>query len=791
MIVVLAEKPSVARDLARVLKATNKREGALEGNGYYVTWALGHLVELEEPQGYDPAWKKWQYETLPMLPEQFRLRVINDARSKKQFRIVTAAFRKASELICATDAGREGELIFRYIQQLSGCTRTPARRLWLSSLTDTAIKRAWGSLKPLAAYDSLFAAARARSESDWLVGLNATRAYTILYGQHKSLWSVGRVQTPVLAMLVGRDDEIRNFRVEAFFELHTKYRDTLFKHEHRFKQKPEAEALLQRVQGHLLKIQDVKEKQERLPPPLLFDLTSLQRDMNRRYNLSAAATLKIAQSLYEKKWITYPRTDSRYLSSDMRGQLPKILGKLAGIRPEEIGALDLRNLPITRRIIQDAKVTDHHAIIPTGKTGSPSDAEAKVYDAIVTQFIAAFYPACEKLRTTVCAESATVPFVAKGVRVLKPGWTELFPKAKKRAPEEESIGAAFKGGESGPHAPFVHEGKTQPPKAFTEGSLLSAMETCGRSVEDEELKEALRERGLGTPATRAQVIETLLKRGYIERQRKDLHATAAGRYLISLITTPDLKSAELTGEWEAKLKAIESGKGSAHAFMAEIRRYTSQIVSRSGQLDSTRIGECPRCGSAIIEGQRGFGCSAWKDGCEFVLWKQYRHLNLDLSKAREILQLGRLLEPIVGEAGGPALLTLCRPGVLEEIPMVVAEQGRPQRGKSRSKGKSRAGGGAAGEKFSPSRQEAIGVCPKCQAPVVESAKAYGCSAWKTGCDFKIWRTIAGKRLSVRTAQTLLTKGKTAKLKGFKSKAGRPFEAVLVMNDGKVEFLFED
>ena len=796
MIVVIAEKPSVARDLARMLKATQRRDGMIEGNGYCVTWALGHLVELQEPHQYDAAWKKWQYESLPMIPDQFKLRVIDRAAGKKQFRIVNSAIQKAEQLICATDAGREGELIFRYIQQLSGAVRIPTRRLWLSSLTDSAIRAAWANLQPLSRYDALYSAARCRSESDWLVGLNATRAYTIQFGQHKALWSVGRVQTPVLAMIVGRDDEIRNFKIEPFYEVHTNYRDTRFKHETRFTDQNAAIQMLEKVSGKPLVVKDVKEKQERIPPPLLYDLTSLQRDMNRRYHLSAAATLKIAQSLYEAKWITYPRTDSRYLSNDMRGQLPKILGKLEKRRPNEIAKLDLQQLSITHRIINDAKVTDHHALIPTGKTGHLSDAERKVYEAIETQFIAAFYPACEKLRTIVTAESATIPFLARGVRVVKQGWTKLFPKPKAKTKTDDAevdLSVAFQAGEQGPHKPFIHEGKTQPPKAFNEGSLLSAMETCGRTVTDEEVKEALRERGLGTPATRAQIIETLLARGYIERLSKNLAATAAGRYLISLITTPGLKSPELTGEWEAKLKAIEAGTSNAESFLGEIRDYTTQIVRNPTAVDSDRIGNCPKCDGAIIEGARGFGCANWKQGCDFVLWKKHRHLSLTQQQAREILQLGRLVDPIVGEVGGPALLTLCRPGVLQEIPMVVADQNRPggqraRSGRSSSDSTERSGKRSNGAAKSA---ESIGPCPTCGAPIIQSAKAFGCSAWKAGCKFTIWKKIAGKTISAKTATTLLKSGKTSVLKGFKSKAGRAFEATLVLEDGEVKLKFND
>ncbi len=473
MKVILAEKPSVAREIAGFVGARSRHDSYLEGGGYQVTWAYGHLVELKEPQDYDPALKRWSLETLPFVPECFGLKLVKDKRSRQQFSVIKRLFRGADEIICATDAGREGELIFRYILALTGCEKKSFRRLWLSSLTATAIREAFGRLRPGSDYDKLYAAARCRSEADWIVGLNATRNYTVRYGGSGVLWSVGRVQTPVLAMIVGRDDEIRTFQKEPFWELMTRYRDVTFKYGgDRFLQSGDAEAKLAQVQGHPFAVVKVDRKEERSQPPQLFDLTELQRTMNRRFGLSADATLKAAQALYEAKLITYPRTDSRYVGSDMKKQIPGILRQLRAYKPREIDQLDLDSLPFTGRIVNDRKVSDHHAIIPVGAlpTSLPSPQE-KVFDAVVTRFIAAFYPACLKEVTTVDGTANEVPFRARGVRVVQPGWTELEQPAREKEDDDAQSLPAFTPGETGPHEPFIKQGETSPPRHFTENTL--------------------------------------------------------------------------------------------------------------------------------------------------------------------------------------------------------------------------------------------------------------------------------------------------------------------------------
>jgi DNA topoisomerase III len=829
MKVVVAEKPSVARELASFLGASSRHEGFYEGKGYQVTWALGHLVTLMEPEDYDPSLKKWSLDTLPFVPERFGLKPINEPRSRKQLAVVRRLCRSADELICATDAGREGELIFRYIQELVGCEKKPARRLWLSSLTESAIRDAFRRLRPLADYDTLYAAARCRSEADWVVGLNATRFYTVSHRAGGVLWSVGRVQTPVLAMIVRRDDEIRTFKPEPFWELLTRYRQTTFKLAgERFAKEEVALAMLQRVVGFPFTILGVERKPERVQPPQLHDLTALQRDMNFRYGMSADATLKAAQWLYENKLISYPRTDSRYLGTDLKSQVPGILADLKPKRPVEIGKLNLQALTFTGRIINDTKVGDHHAIIPTGKSpGELPPGAQKVFDAVVTRLIAVFYPASVTEVTTVNGTSNEVPFRAKGVRVLDPGWTVLYPRKGDARNDEDQELPDFRPGESGPHDPFVRRGETTPPKPYTEGSLLGAMETAGKLVEEEQLKEALKDRGLGTPATRASIIETLLERGYITRDKKSLAATDLGRYLVAIVQNRSLKSPELTGDWEAKLRQVERGRLGAGEFMAEIVRYTGEVIRSDSPdtVDPGRLGDCPRCGRPVITGKRGYGCSGWRDGCPFVLWRAHRDHPLTENQVRELLQR-RVLGPLTIDGAAQVVLHLTDNGGLTEIPVPTGGSRRPaksgtpaRRGASdrtgsvsskaprRRKGERRrndegtrrpdAAVDNQSREIAPRPDEAtagfapaaLGPCPLCGSGVVEQAKSYGCSGWKQGCRFAVWKTIAGKAIGVRTAQSLLKRGHTPLLKGFRSKAGKPFEARLKLEGGEVRFDF--
>lgn len=680
MKVILTEKPSVARDIAHHLGAKQRHEGYFEGNSYQVTWAFGHLIALKDPEDYDPALKKWSLATIPFIPNSFELKVVDDKRIRKQFAIIKKLLKSASEIICATDAGREGELIFRYILTMVNCENKIWKRLWLSSLTEEALHTAFQNLKPGSEYNNLYAAAKCRSESDWIVGLNATRNFTVRYGAGKTLWSVGRVQTPVLAMIVKRDDEIRQFKSEPFWELLTNYRGVIFKlRADRFKLKVEAESALASVKDKPFVIENIGVKNEKQHPPLLYDLTELQRDMNRRFGMSAADTLQVAQTLYEQKLITYPRTDSRYLTHDLKGQVVKTLENLKQLKFKEIELLNLTQLSFSKHIINDKKVTDHHAIIPTGKLPNSLPYESlAVYEAIVIRLIASFYPTCTKELTTIDGISNNLPFHAKGVRVTVAGWTALYPKKSEENKEAKQSSDAqelphFQKGESGPHAPYITEGKTNPPVHYNENTLLGAMETAGKLVDDENLKEILKEKGIGTPATRAAIIETLLKRSYIQRNGKSLIATDLGRHLIALLQDPNLKSPELTGEWEAKLKEIEQGKFSAIDFMQEIADFIKQVITESdiSKIDFAIYGNCPKCKSSIIKGNKGYGCSKWREGCNFVLWKDYKGIELNEGQIRSLLQKKILLQPIEN-----AILSISESGELIEIPVISGQGNR-------------------------------------------------------------------------------------------------------------------
>ncbi len=656
MKVIITEKPSVARDIASVLKITGKKNGYIEGRGCAITWAFGHLVTLLDPGEYNPELRKWRLDSLPFIPDEFKLKLIENRGVAEQFETIKRLCQDAEEIVCATAAGREGELIFRYILALSECEDKPIRRLWLSSLTPDAIKEAFKNLKDGHDYDPLYAAARCRSESDWIVGLNATRLFTVRHGRLASgddrvLWSVGRVQTPVLAMIVQRDDQIARFRAKAFWELTTHYRNVVFKYAgDRFNQPEKAQALLEKITGQPFRITGVSGKQKKEQPPQLFDLTTLQREINKSHGLSAADTLAATQNLYESKLVTYPRTDSRYLSADMKPRIPSILEKLKPLRGEQIQPLNLAQLPFTKRIVDDKKVTDHHAVIPTGMIPRSLNAnEQIIYDAITTQFIAAFYPICVKKITTVDGESASVKFKAKGTELVEAGWSVLFPKKKKKkkADDEQTL-PSFEKGESGDHTPTSREGKTKPPKYFNENTLLGAMESAGKLVDDDTMREALKERGIGTPATRAAIIETLLRRNYIRREKKQIRATNMGSCLIALIRDPLLKSPEMTGEWEEQLKKIERAEVKASDFMEGIHSYTRGLIesSTTTRLDTDRFGDCPRCGKEIIKGKTAFGCSDWKAGCTFVLPLTYKGLKLTPNQVQVLLQMRVLPYPV-------------------------------------------------------------------------------------------------------------------------------------------------
>ncbi|HIN27543.1 TPA: type IA DNA topoisomerase [Candidatus Poribacteria bacterium] len=787
MKVVLAEKPSVGRDIASALGAKSRRDGYYEGQGYQVTWSFGHIFTLKEPAEYDPNYKSWSLNTLPITPEIFELKLIDDAGIRKQFSVIKRLLQNADEVVCATDAGREGELIFRYIFHMAGCENRSFQRLWLSSLTDEAIREGFNNLQSGSKYDNLYAAAKCRSQADWIVGLNGTRNFTVRYGgREKILWSVGRVQTPVLAMIVKRDDEIRNFRPEPFWELMSRYRDVVFKFKgKRFNKEEDAETLQEKVSGHPFVIENIKGKKQNQNPPLLYDLTSLQRDMNRLYGLSASKTLELAQLLYENKLLTYPRTDSQYLSQDMKGKVISVLRKLKAEKQQEIDPLDLDNLSFNMRIINDKKVTDHHAIIPTGKVPrdlpSPS---ANIFGAVLTRLIAAFYPKCIKEITTVGAVSNSVSFEARGTRIIDPGWTVLYPTQNNKDSSEEQQLPKFVKGEQGDHEPLIKSGKTKPSSNYNESSLLGAMETAGRMVEDEQSKDALKDRGIGTPATRAEIIETLLRRGYIVREKKKIIATDLGRYLIALVKDPNLKSPELTGGWESRLKAMEKGEFPAEQFMNRVIEFTNELIQTSNvsAINNNSLGNCPRCNNSVIKGRRGYGCSKWREGCEFVIWSEYRGVELSVRQIQALLQHKVLLGPIKDKDGVESVLYLSDDGHLMDIGVPKKDRQKPIRQESWKAEKNTAPASQPATKDLP----LIGDCPLCSQKIVEHENAYSCSNSKQQCRFIVPKTFAGKKIGLRSVKTLLKRGETSQLKGFKSKAGKSFEARLKLQNGKIE-----
>ena len=773
MKVILTEKPSVARDIAKCLHINTKRDGYFEGNGYQITWAFGHLVELKEPDEYHPEWKRWSLDALPIIPEQFGLKARGDESAQKQLNIIKRLFEAADEIVCATDAGREGELIFRYILAWTQCLQKPFTRLWISSLTDESIRKGFAQLQEGSVYDGLYRAAKCRSESDWIVGLNATRLYTLKFGQQGLLWTIGRVQTPVLALIVQKDLEIAKFIPKDFWELHTLYRAADFQYVGgRFDQKPDAEALLSQIEGHDFEITSVKGKRELVNPPLLYDLTELQKDMSIRYGLTADQTLTCAQQLYEKKHITYPRTDSRCLTNDMKPGMKPLLEKLRLRFQAQIAALDFDKLPLGNRYFNDAKVSDHHAIIPTTTLpGSLANDEAKVYEAIVLRFIAAFYPACVKQITTVLGTVKHIKFKTTGTIIEAPGWQILY---KNDSPSQASKGDEtkilpnFVQGETGSHQPTINQGKTTPPKPYNEASLLGMMESAGKTCDDEELKEALKEKGLGTPATRASIIEVLIKRNYIQRQKKLLLSTESGRHLISIIADDRLKSAAMTGEWEAKLKKIEHNTYNPDQFMDEIIQFTQQLKDESTKplYDDSKLGNCPLCQHPVIEGRQGYGCSQWKAGCKFVLWKQAFHLTITRDMACQLLQNGRTLNAYaikINDEVFNAQLTLNTLGEMGYNTL----QNQPVQNIT----------------------DALADCPLCNGKIIETSKAYSCSEWRNGCKAVIWKTIAHKTITPTMAKKLLSKGETGVLKGFKSTKGTEFEVNLKLVDGKVEMDF--
>ncbi len=682
MIVCIAEKPSVAKDIARILGATSSRDGYMEGNGYQVTWTFGHLCTLKEPDDYTPVWKRWALSTLPMIPQRFGIKLIEDQGIKKQFAVIERLMQQADSIVNCGDAGQEGELIQRWVMQKAQAT-CPVKRLWISSMTDEAIREGFRQLKDQQDYQPLYMAGLSRAIGDWLLGMNATRLYTLKYGQNRQVLSIGRVQTPTLALIVNRQKEIDNFKPEPYWVLSTIYRDTLFTAtKGKFTSKEEGEQSFELIKDKPFTVTKVEKKNGKEAPKQLYDLTSLQVDCNRKFGMSAEMTLNTIQALYERKLTTYPRVDTQFLSDDIYPKCPQVMNSLfqtkvggQAVYAELVRPLGGKPLPKTKRVFDTSKVTDHHAIIPTEVIAQNlTDMERHVYDLVARRFISVFYPDCKFSTTTVLGvvggqeKGDGVEFKVTGKEILDPGWRAVYAKESKvsdddeeKKDDEEKTLPAFVKGESGPHQPTLTEKWTTPPPYYNEASLLRAMETAGKFVEDEELRAAMKENGIGRPSSRASIIETLFKRHYIRRDKKRLVATATGIELIDMIKEDLLKSCELTGIWEKKLRDIEHKKYDPAQFVDELKQQITEIVREvladnsnrhvtvltdedlkkkpaakkttkkkaaakspaptppSAPVQTPVVGQlCPLCGQGvIIQGKTAYGCSRWKEGCTY------------------------------------------------------------------------------------------------------------------------------------------------------------------------------
>ena len=651
MIVCITEKPSVAKDIATILGASVKRDGYYEGNGYKVTWTFGHLCTLKEPADYTDLWKRWSLGALPMIPPKFGIKLLGQDSIVRQFNVIKSLIGEADEVINCGDAGQEGELIQRWVMQKAECNK-PVKRLWISSLTDESIREGFNSLRPQNDFNNLYYAGLSRAIGDWILGMNATRLYSLKYSSAGNVLSIGRVQTPTLALIVQRHHEIVNFVPKDFWELKTLYRDVTFNVvSGRYETEADATVALSQIDGFPMTITDVSEKKGKEAPPRLFDLTTLQVECNKRWGWTAEDTLRLIQSLYEKKVTTYPRVDTTYLSDDIYPKVPGILGQMTPYA--NLTAPILANkLPKSKKVFDNSKVTDHHAIIPTGQLPSSLVGdERKLYHLIALRFIAAFYPDCVFSATTVLGDVNGVKFKATGKVIVEPGWRNVYTDSTDKPTEEENenkILPQFIIGEAGPHKPSLLKKTTQPPKYYTEGTLLRAMESAGKTVDDEELREAMKENGIGRPSTRAAIIETLFKRRYIYRERKNIMASQAGIDLIATINEELLKSAKLTGLWENKLRRIERGEYSPSAFIDELKTLIRDIVMnvlndnslrrinveqenkpekkpQKKRASSPRITKleqiiCPKCGKGhILKGKTAYGCSEFKAGCDLRL----------------------------------------------------------------------------------------------------------------------------------------------------------------------------
>ncbi|PKR81040.1 DNA topoisomerase III [Brumimicrobium salinarum] len=672
MKVCIAEKPSVAKDIANTIGATQRKDGYYEGNGYQVTWTYGHLCTLKEPKDYVEDWKYWNLRYLPMVPSRFGVKVIEDEGIQRQFHIVKRLLTKATEIINCGDAGQEGEVIQRWVF-LKAQTKAPIKRLWISSLTEEAIKEGFANLKEGNQFNNLYAAGSARAIGDWLLGINATRLFTKKFALQRQVLSIGRVQTPTLAMIVNRTLEIDNFKPQDYWELRTVYRDTEFNSVlGKIKKKEKAEYALSKIKEEPFEITSFEQKEGKEKPPRLFDLTALQVEANKKRGYSADQTLKLIQNLYEKKLVTYPRVDTTYLPDDVYPKVPGILKNL-GYYQELTAPLLEKKLPKSKQVFNNKKVTDHHAIIPTGvKLSGVTPDEQRVYDMVTRRFIAVFYPDCKVSNTTVLGEVLKLEFKATGKQILSPGWRVVYQKDDSKSKgKKEKLMPVFEKGEKGPHEPRIDQKQTSPPKPYTEATLLRAMETAGKNVEDEEARELMKDNGIGRPSTRANIIETLFRRRYIERSGKSIVATHTGIDLIQVIDNETLKSPELTGDWERKLRLIEKGEYQPAQFKQEliemVVELTNEVLFNKQQkviriLDDTQKEEkdkpkkkraktkkveitelsCPSCKKeGFLEGKKAYGCAHYKEGCKFVIPFKFMGKKLTNKQLNDLITKGK------------------------------------------------------------------------------------------------------------------------------------------------------
>ncbi len=811
---VLTEKPSVARDFARALRVGTRKTGYFEGNDYVITWAVGHLLELAEPQDYDPRWSRWRMDSLPILPRQLRYKPIG--KNEKQLRVVQKQLirKDVGNVVIATDAGREGEVIARTIlHSVSDFTFDRAFRFWTSqALTPQVVKETLSHLKPSSDFDRLWHAGQARQFADWLVGMNLTRAATLKFGSHKDVFSVGRVQTAVLALLVDRRRERDRFVPKPYWLLRAVFTNNkgtwqgswFRKDRNRFEDIESAEQVLALITGRTGRVSSVKREKKRQAPPLLFSLTDLQRDANARFGFSAKQTLDIAQKLYEeRKCLSYPRTDSRVLGTRNVDLARQIIGKLEKVYPELFSRHDPELVSgANKRVFNDAKLTDHHALIPLAPLpGGAALQEQRIYDLVLKRFAAAFHPDYEYEATEIITEVAGETFRTKGSRPLKPGWKAVYGaepssgNARKDdgdEPEEENLPPLERGDEAAVDEAKLEEKATQPPPEYTEALLLKDMVNPSRFVSEEELQKIFKgEVGLGTQATRAQIIETLILRRYVNRDRKHLIATEKGCLLIDQLRRFEraqaLASPEETARWEMELEKIAQGLGQPEAFIEVIREFVEagirELKSTSGRPPSTHrsIGQCPACGGEIIEGRKGFGCKNWRPqsgGCRFVIWKEISGRQIDAETVRQLL---------TGETVGPLIFR--SENGLDFSASLVLE--RPQNGEQgsgswttrilKTEESATTGETTRTRAPAPSPLDIIGRCPRCGGHVIEGKKGYGCANWRPedgNCTFVIWKVVAGKTLSRKAVTDLLKKGETAVLRGFTARSGRKFSARL-------------